>query len=78
MSDAERRQPGKTPSEQPPDTSDTEHDRIRSSNDRDQALEREGTSTAHNRGYDEAVQHRDVDPDSAESQVDRDDMISDG
>ena len=32
-----------------------EHQRIRSSNDRDQAAEREGKSTRHNRGYDEAA-----------------------
>jgi ATP-dependent Lhr-like helicase len=63
-------------------TSRTEHDRIRSSNDRDQAAEREGIETEHNRGYDEAARGRanvehedlgDVDPDSAESEVDRDD-----
>jgi ATP-dependent Lhr-like helicase len=61
------------------ETSDTEHDRIRSSNDRDQALEREGVDSKHNRGYDEAVNTprgagRDVDPDSATSDVDRDDL----
>jgi hypothetical protein len=32
-----------------------EHDRIRHSNDRDQELEREGKTSAHNRGYDEAA-----------------------
>jgi hypothetical protein len=32
-----------------------EHDRIRRSNDRDQELEREGTRSKHNRGYDEAA-----------------------
>ena len=38
-------------------SSDTqaEHDRIRQSNDRDQQLERDGKTSAHNRGYDEAV-----------------------
>jgi hypothetical protein len=38
-------------------SSDTqaEHDRIRRSNDRDQQLEREGKSSRHNRGYDEAA-----------------------
>jgi hypothetical protein len=64
---------------------DTEHDRIRSSNDRDQQLEREGIQSEHNRGYDEAVEGRraddeethDVDPDSAESEVDRDDTLDD-
>jgi hypothetical protein len=33
----------------------TEHERIRSSNDRDQQLEREGKVSRHNRGYDEAA-----------------------
>lgn len=32
-----------------------EHDRIRSSNDRDQQLEREGEVSSHNRGYDRAA-----------------------
>jgi hypothetical protein len=32
-----------------------EHKRIRSSNDRDQELEREGKVAPHNRGYDEAA-----------------------
>ena len=32
-----------------------EHDRIRSSNDRDQQLEREGKPSRHNQGYDEAA-----------------------
>ena len=32
-----------------------EHDRIRKSNDRDQALEREGKKSRHNQGYDEAA-----------------------
>ena len=65
------------------ETSETEHDRVRSSNDRDQAAEREGIQTEHNRGYDEAAKGRrttpgeseDVDPDSAASEVDRDDML---
>ncbi len=66
------------------DTRDSEHDAVRSSNDRDQAAEREGIETEHNRGYDEAVQGResmeqedfgDVDPDSAESDNSRDDTI---
>ena len=61
------------------ETRDTEHERIRSSNDRDQALERDGRNSEHNRGYDEAVRgvgvedDEDIDPDSAESDVDRDD-----
>jgi ATP-dependent helicase Lhr and Lhr-like helicase len=65
-------------------TRESEHDTVRSSNDRDQAAERDGVDTEHNRGYDEAVQGRsfeeqedlgDVDPDSAESDVDRDDTV---
>jgi hypothetical protein len=39
----------------PADETQEEHDRIRSSNDRDQALEREGKVSRHNRGYDEAA-----------------------
>jgi hypothetical protein len=39
----------------PPSRSEAEHDAIRSSNDRDQALERDGIISAHNRGYDAAV-----------------------
>ena len=67
-------------------TRESEQDAARSSNDRDQAAEREGTDTEHNRGSDDAVQGRtsvehedlgDVDPDSAESDNDRDDTIDD-
>jgi ATP-dependent Lhr-like helicase len=57
---------------------DVEREQIRSSNDRDQALEREGVESRHNRGYDEAVrgaQSAPVDPDSAASDVDRDDTV---
>jgi hypothetical protein len=39
----------------PASETDAEHERIRSSNDRDQELEREGRVSRHNRGYDEAV-----------------------
>ena len=68
------------------DTLDSERDAIRSSNDRDQAAEREGFQSEHNRGYDEAVRGGsdlerddlgDIDPDSAESDVERDDMLDD-
>ena len=79
--------------------SETEHDRIRSTNDQDQAIEREGLESRRNRGYDEVVRGEDaaregkeavrrgdvvrgedlgdvddseVDPDSAFSEVDRD------
>lgn len=65
-------------------TSDTKRESIRSSNDRDQEMEREGIESDRNRGYDEAVtgqsetgdeESEDVDPDSAEANVDRDDTI---
>jgi len=39
----------------PSSESDAEHQRIRSSNERDQRLEREGKTAPHNRGYDEAA-----------------------
>jgi hypothetical protein len=39
----------------PTDETEAEHKRIRSSNDRDQRLEREGKVSRHNRGYDEAA-----------------------
>ena len=59
------------------ESADMEHDRIRSSNDRDQQAEREGLESEHGRGYDEAAKGMgdDVDPDSADSGNDRDDMI---
>ena len=78
MADARRR------SDSTGDTLESEHDAIRSSNDHDQEAEREGFQTEHNLGYDEAVRGRsdgeeddlgDVDPDSAESDVDRDDTV---
>jgi ATP-dependent Lhr-like helicase len=61
------------------ETSDGEHDRVRSSNDMDQQLEREGVQSNRNRGYDEAANtprgtSRDVDPDRADADVDRDDI----
>jgi hypothetical protein len=39
----------------PASETEEEHKRIRSSNDRDQQLEREGKPSRHNRGYDEAA-----------------------
>lgn len=39
----------------PASETQAEHDRIRRSNDRDQRLEREGKTSRHNRGYDEAA-----------------------
>ena len=58
--------------------SETEHGRVRSSNDQDQEMEREGVETKRNRGYDAAVRGEDpgdLDPDSAASDVDRDDTM---
>jgi len=63
------------------ESSETEHDRVRSSNDQDQQMESEGQESTRNRGYDEAVQGEDLgdvddrglDPDSAFSDVDRED-----
>ena len=39
----------------PASETQSEHDRIRKSNDRDQQLEREGKISPHNRGYDKAA-----------------------
>jgi hypothetical protein len=44
-----------TPVPLPTSETQEEHDRIRSSNDRDQKLEREGKVSRHNQGYDEAA-----------------------
>jgi len=61
------------------ETRESEQERIRSSNDRDQAMDRAGGDSEHNRGYDDAVRgatvgrEEDVDPDSAGSDIDRDD-----
>jgi hypothetical protein len=77
MADTNRTQP------QPSETAVTERERVRGSGDRDRAVEREGVETD-DRGYDEATRARDgstdeefedIDPDSAESDVDRDDTI---
>jgi hypothetical protein len=46
----------------PDSSSDQEHERVRSSNDRDQELEREGKLSRHNRGYDEAADGRGAEP----------------
>jgi ATP-dependent Lhr-like helicase len=64
------------------DTREEEQDQVRSSNDRDQELEREGIETEHNQGYDEAVrgvseEGEDVDPDAPEADIDRDDSVTD-
>ena len=72
-------------------TREQEHEDVRRSNDRDQEMERHGEDAPHNIGYDEAADGRyrsprqsdvvengpDVDPDSAASQVDRDDTSND-
>ena len=63
--------------------SDIEHGRVRSSNDQDQNMEREGVESTRNRGYDEVVRgedlgdvdDRDLDPASAASDVDRNDSV---
>jgi hypothetical protein len=39
----------------PASETEAEHQRIRSSNDRDQKAERDGKPSRHNRGYDEAA-----------------------
>ena len=68
------------------DSSELEQDRVRSSNNSDQATEREGVENERNRGTDEpargsnsskAGQSEEVDPDSAFSDVDRDDTVDD-
>jgi hypothetical protein len=68
-----------TPQQREAETSDEEREMIRNSNDRDQQLEREGGQSRHNRGYDEATRgaNRDTDPDSATSDIDRDDTVAD-
>jgi hypothetical protein len=84
MADTDRSRSGPSSRE----TSDTERERVRSSNDHDQEAEREGVESEHNRGYDDAVrgsgtrdraeeEFEDIDPDSARSDVDRDDTIDD-
>jgi ATP-dependent Lhr-like helicase len=83
MADNDRDMMAETPQERRRDTSESEHDRVRSSNDRDQELEESGKESEHTRGYDEAVRgirHDDeaaTDPDSAESDIDRDDTVTD-
>jgi hypothetical protein len=47
----------------PSSETEAEHQRIRSSNDRDQKLEREGKVSRHNRGYDEAADGKRPPPD---------------
>ena len=87
MADNDRDLMSETGQQRRNETSDGEHQRVRSSNDRDQAMEREGVQSEHNRGYDDAADRGirnddqtdrgDVDPDSAEADIDRDDTISD-
>ena len=87
MADNDRDLMSETAQQRRNETSDSERERIRSSNDRDQEMERDGVDAEHNRGYDDAadrgIRNDDVsengptDPDSAESDVDRDDMLSD-
>jgi len=54
-----------------PEDVDREEERVRSSSDRDEEMER-GDSGLRERGKSE-----DIDPDSAESDVDRDDFLTD-
>ena len=81
MADEPRDQDELVDSPDATETREGEHERVRSSNDRDQARAREGVETEHNRGYNDAVRGResveDIDPDSAESDVDRDDALTD-
>jgi hypothetical protein len=58
-------------------SAEDERERVRASNDRDQELEREGIESRHNRGYDQAAtgEGNPTDPDSAFSEVDRDDTV---
>jgi hypothetical protein len=65
-----------------PQTREEEQEQVRSSNDQDQALERDGVESEHNRGYDNAVrgaseEGEDIDPDSPEAEIDRDDTVAD-
>jgi hypothetical protein len=82
MADNDRDVMSEVPNQSRDETTDREQEQIRSSNDRDQETEREGEESEHNRGDDEAVRglgHEggDVDPDSAESDIDRDDTSTD-
>jgi hypothetical protein len=83
MADNDRDVMSEQPQQRRNETSDSEQERIRSSSDRDQDMEREGEDSEHNRGNDEAVQgvrrddEGDIDPDSAESDIDRDDTMND-
>jgi hypothetical protein len=47
----------------PGEDNEPERERIRKSNDRDQALERHGEQSRHNRGYDEAADGKTPTPD---------------
>jgi hypothetical protein len=54
----------------PGEDDDEERRRIRASNDRDQALEREGKPSRHNRGYDQAADG--AEPPALENLLDED------
>jgi hypothetical protein len=71
---ADRLDPNRIPSTD----RDVEREEIRSSNDRNQQLEREGITTKQNRGYDQAAhgEGAPTDPDSAEADIDRDDTAT--
>ena len=53
----------------PGEDNEPERERIRKSNDRDQAMERHGEQSKHNRGYDEAADGK-VRPPTIEKVVD--------
>ena len=55
MADNDRDVMSERPEQRRRETRDSEQERVRSSNDRDQAMEREGQDSEHNRGYDETV-----------------------
>lgn len=50
----------------PSSETEEEHQRIRSSNDRDQRLEREGKRSRHNEGYDEVADGEPMPPAAAD------------
>lgn len=54
----------------PSSETEAEHRRVRSSNDRDQKLEREGKRSRHNEGYDEAADGKA--PSKVENVIDED------
>jgi hypothetical protein len=76
MADSEPRQPAETPPARTEDEHHAERERTRFPNHSEPAGERENASTPHPRGNDRPAESRDVDPDSAESDVNRDDTMT--